>query len=144
MANEPDTWGDVLGAEISPQWDNPTHRAFDFWVGEWEMTWRGRQPDQFHFDDSGSVTHQRVFPVLDGKAILELAWAVDANNEEPSQRGFSIRYFDESRERWIMAQNWPNAANDGFAFLRTGAPPSRLSWPNQHQTMARSRLPFRT
>jgi hypothetical protein len=117
MANEQKSWGEVLGSEVRPEWDKPDHRAFDFWVGEWEMTWRGKQPDNFHFDESGGVTHQRVFPVLDGKAVLELAWAVDANNEEPSQRGFSIRYYDEKRKRWIMAQNWPGPGNDGYGFL---------------------------
>jgi len=34
-----------------------------------------------------------------------------------SQRGFSIRYYDPARERWVMAQNWPNQNNQGTAFL---------------------------
>ncbi|HKJ15772.1 MAG TPA: hypothetical protein VJ984_00295 [Xanthomonadales bacterium] len=117
MADKSNTWGDALGSEITPEWNNPDHRAFDFWVGEWEMTWRGRQPDNFHFDEDGSVTRQRVFPILGGKALVELAWAIDANADEPSQRGFSIRYYDEKREKWVMAQNWPGPGNPGYAFL---------------------------
>lgn len=111
------TWGEALGSKIEPEWNVPEHRGFDFWIGEWEMTWRGKPEGQFHFDKDGSVTRQRVFPILGGKAIVELAWAIDANADEPSQRGFSIRYYDEARERWIMAQNWPGPGNPGYAFL---------------------------
>ena len=64
MANDSVSWGDVLGSEIVPEWNTPDHRAFDFWVGEWEMTWRGQQPDNFHFDESGSATHQTGLPCI--------------------------------------------------------------------------------
>jgi hypothetical protein len=117
MSNELVTWGEVLGSEIEPQWDSAEHRAFDFWIGEWEMNWRSKPEGEFHFDREGTWTHQRVFPVLGGKAILELAWDRDATADEPSQRGFSIRYYDEKRSRWIMAQNWPGPGNQGYAFL---------------------------
>ncbi len=117
MANDSTTWGEALGTEIAPEWDRAEHRAFDFWIGEWEMTWRSKPQDAFHFDKDGSATRQRVFPILGGKALLELAWAREANDEEPSQRGFSIRYYDEAREKWVMAQNWPGPNNPGYAFL---------------------------
>lgn len=110
------SWKDALGAEITNYWSSPEHRSFDFWIGEWEMNWRARPEGEFHHQKEGSWTRQRVFPILGGKAILELAWARD-NPEEASQRGFSIRYFDPARERWVMAQNWPNANNTGSAFL---------------------------
>jgi hypothetical protein len=57
-----------------------------------------------------------VFPILDGKAVVELAEARGAENGEPSGRGFSIRYYDPAREKWIMAQHWPNPNFDGIAF----------------------------
>ena len=40
MADQTKTWGDALGSEIQPEWDTPEHRAFDFWVGEWDLSWK--------------------------------------------------------------------------------------------------------
>ena len=110
------SWSDALQSEVSTEWQAPEHRAFDFWVGEWEMNWRQRPEGEFYHQKEGSWTRQRVFPILGGKAIVELAWARD-NPEEASQRGFSIRYYDPAQEHWVMAQNWPNANNQGTAFL---------------------------
>ncbi len=110
------SWADVLGAEITDQYRGDDHRAFDFWIGEWEANWRAPVEGAFEHEAEGSWTRQRVFPILGGKALVELAWARD-NPEEPSQRGFSIRYYDEGNERWVMAQNWPNENNNGGAFL---------------------------
>jgi len=118
MANDEQiTWGDALVSEIRGEWNTPENRAFDFWIGEWEMNWRDRVDGQFRYSDEGEWTRQRVFPILGGKALVELAWDRDANADQPSGRGFSIRYFDPSRNRWVMAQNWPGPDNDGFAFL---------------------------
>lgn len=110
------SWADVLNTEITDQWRSEEHRAFDFWIGEFEMNWRAPVEGAFEHQAEGSWTHQRVFPILGGKALVELAWARD-NPEEPSQRGFSIRYFDVENDLWVMAQNWPNATNQGGAFL---------------------------
>lgn len=115
-AQEDVTWADALNAKVEPAWSAPEHRAFDFWIGEWEMNWRDKPEGEFYHQKEGSWTRQRVFPILGGKALVELAWARD-NPEEASQRGFSIRYFDPARERWVMAQNWPNENNQGSAFL---------------------------
>ncbi|MDJ0709589.1 MAG: hypothetical protein QNJ14_04325 [Woeseiaceae bacterium] len=116
LADDDRSWAETLGAEISAPFDTPEHRAFDFWIGEWEMVWRPPVEGQLKHSPEGSWTRQRVFPILGGKALVELAWARD-NPEQPSQRGFSIRYYDPERERWIMAQNWPNATNNGSAFV---------------------------
>lgn len=110
------SWADVLGAEIRDPYRGDEHRAFDFWIGEWEANWRAPVEGAFEHEADGSWTRQRVFPILGGKALMELAWARD-NPDEPSQRGFSIRYYDEGNERWVMAQNWPNESNNGGAFL---------------------------
>lgn len=109
------TWGEALGADISEPWMAGEYRDFDFWIGEWEATWRRRPQDEFHVAKEGNKTRQRIFPILSGKALVELAWARD-NPEDASQRGFSIRYFDPARQRWIMAQNWPGPNNQGAAF----------------------------
>ncbi len=110
------TWADALGAEITDEWRGEKHRAFDFWIGEWEMNWRAPVAGAFEHEVEGSWTHERVFPILGGKAIVELGWERDTP-DEPSQRGFSIRYYDTEKEHWVMAQNWPNATNQGGAFL---------------------------
>ncbi|MEM9617472.1 MAG: hypothetical protein AAF936_05880 [Pseudomonadota bacterium] len=115
-AQEDITWADALNAKIEPAWSAPEHRAFDFWIGEWEANWRPPVEGAFKHAEEGSYTRQRVFPILGGKALIELAWARD-NPEQPSQRGFSIRYYDPARERWVMAQNWPNENNQGSAFF---------------------------
>lgn len=115
LAMEEGSWAEALGAGITDAYAAPEHRAFDFWIGEWDANWRSRPEGEFYHEKEGSWTHQRVFPVLGGKALIELAWARD-NPEEPGQRGFSIRYYDPARERWVMAQNWPNAQNQGGAF----------------------------
>ena len=110
-----ESWSDALGADVKAPFDAPEHRAFDFWIGDSEAEWRGRPQGEFYHADEGSWMRHRVFPVLDGKALIELAWARD-NPEDPSQRGFSIRYLDEANDRWVMAQNWPNAQGTGSAF----------------------------
>jgi hypothetical protein len=112
-----ESWGTRLDSQIRDEWSGANHRAFDFWIGEWEMTWRGKPPGQFHFDTSGNTMRHRVFPVLGGKAVIELAWDINSTSSAPSGRGFSIRYFDETRLRWVMTQNWPSAGNDGFGFI---------------------------
>ena len=116
QSNNDASWADVLGVEIEQEWSDPKHRAFDFWIGEWEMNWRAPVEGEFEHQKEGRWTHQRVFPVLGGKALLELAWDRD-NPGEASQRGYSIRYLDTDKDRWVMAQNWPNAQNQGSAFL---------------------------
>ncbi len=112
----PNSWDAVLGTTVTSDWLAPEHRAFDFWIGEWEANWRPRQEGQLRHDNEGTWTRQRVFPILDGKAIVELAESRGADDGAPSARGFSIRYYDPSRAKWIMAQHWPSPNFDGIAF----------------------------
>ena len=114
-SDAPVSWADALGSDIQTEYAGEEFRAFDFWIGEWNANWRARPQGEFYHQKEGSWTHQKVFPVLGGKALIELAWDRD-KPQEASQRGFSIRYFDPARERWVMAQNWPNATNQGSAF----------------------------
>ncbi|MEM7706179.1 MAG: hypothetical protein AAF358_11530 [Pseudomonadota bacterium] len=110
------SWGDSLAAQVSQDWADPKYRAFDFWIGEWEMVWRSRAKGSLLFEQSGEAMHHRVFSVLDGKAIIELAWDPNAERNRASGRGFSIRYFSDDLNRWVMAQNWPQPGNVGMAF----------------------------
>lgn len=109
-------WDDVLDTEIGSEWTGP-HREYDFWIGEWDANWRGREEDGLHHVANGNHQRHRVFPVLGGKAIIELAQPMEQPSGEARGRGFSIRYYDEAREHWVMAQHWPNPQFDGVAFL---------------------------
>ena len=100
------TWADVLATDISNQYADERYRTFDFWIGEWDVNWRKQRKGDFHHQKEGSWTHNRVFPALSGKALIEIAWDRD-KPEEPSQRGLSIRYLDTNKNRWVMAQSWP-------------------------------------
>jgi len=110
-------WGDVLGTEIAEEWQAPRHRQYDFWIGEWDANWRGRDPDGLDHVEDGTHTRQLVFPVLDGKAVMELAMPGELTPGEGQGHGFSLRYYDEAHNRWIMAQHWPSPQFDGVAFL---------------------------
>jgi len=110
-------WGDVLGTEIAEEWNTPIHRQFDFWVGEWDANWRGQEEDGLDHVEVGSGSRQLVLPILDGKAVMELAMPSELTPGEGQGHGFSLRYYDIENERWIMAQHWPNPQYDGVAFL---------------------------
>lgn len=116
QSDEPRDWDDVLDTEIGAEWAG-AHREYDFWIGEWDANWRGREEDGLHHVAQGRYQHHLVFPVLGGKAIVELAQPANQPEGEAAGRGFSIRYYDEARERWVMAQHWPNPQFDGVAFL---------------------------
>lgn len=116
QTDEPRDWDDVLDTQVSANWSG-VHREYDFWIGEWDANWRGREEDGLHHVDEGTHQFHRVFPVLGGKALVELAQPRDQEAGVAAGRGFSIRYYDETRERWVMAQHWPNPQFDGVAFL---------------------------
>ena len=119
MAQEADarTWEDVLGTTVTEDWQGEDHRQYDFWTGLGEGNWRPREEDALgHVADGRRMRHY-VFPVLDGKAIVEIAEPRDITAGEAQGRGFSIRYYNEDAGRWVMAQHWPNPNFDGVAFL---------------------------
>jgi len=134
------SWKALFGGEISEPFCNGPAREFDFWLGEWRTEWRRRQPDHLFHDKQGVWARHVVFPVLDGKALIEL---VTPESSKARMRGFSIRYFDGESAQWVMAQNWPNSpeANSGFLDqLRGGARLGRIEMysasegdsPDQH------------
>jgi len=134
------SWKALFGGEISELFCNGPAREFDFWLGEWRTEWRRRQPEHVFHDKRGVWARHVVFPVLDGKALIEL---VTPESRKARMRGFSIRYFDVESSQWVMAQNWPNSpeANSGFLDqLRGGARLGRIEMfsasdgdsPDQH------------
>jgi len=107
------TLEEAFGAEIRPQWQTGIDRQYDFWLGEWTANWRPRQPEQFWNADQGQTLEHWLFPILDGKAMIELS--VRPDRAPSGTHGFSLRYFDPAKDRWVMAQNWPGEnASGGF------------------------------
>lgn len=86
-------------------------RHFDFWVGEWDVNLRVRQPDLTWADTHRATA--RIYPILAGKALLEL-WSEDA---EDGIKGYSLRYFDTARDEWVLWLNWPGANRSGSSSL---------------------------
>jgi hypothetical protein len=113
---DPASWEAALGTTIEEDWRGGEHRTFDFWIGEWEANWRPQAEGNLQHADEGAQLHHIVFPILGGKALVELAEPRGGKAGAPSGRGFSIRYFDPARARWVMAQHWPGPNFDGIAF----------------------------
>lgn len=83
-------------------------RQFDFWVGEWDVNLRTIQEDASWKDTLRSEA--RIYPILDGKAVLEL-WNAE------HIKGFSLRYFDVAKSKWVLWLNWPGRNRSGSSSL---------------------------
>lgn len=127
------------GDASTPSWPvseglPPEARQFDFWVGRWDVNLRVRQKDGTWRD-----THRadaKIYPILSGKAILEL-W------DSPRIKGYSLRYFDPSANRWMLWLNWPGKGRAGSSSLQgafrhgRGEFFSRSPRPDGQETIAR-------
>ncbi len=91
------------------------HRQFDFWIGTWDVNLRQRQPD-FSWKD-WKKSKAQIYSILDGRAILEL-WE-EKGSATPVQTiiGYSLRYFDEEQNKWILWLNWPGVNRSGSSSL---------------------------
>ncbi len=83
--------------------------GFDFWIGAWRVNLRVRDDDLAWQDRV--TADARVWPILDGRALLEL-W-----DSEPI-KGFSLRWYDHEAGAWRLWLNWPaegRSAGSGLA-----------------------------
>ncbi len=85
---------------------------FDFWVGQWDVNLLVRQGDFSWKSQHQSVA--KIFPVLDGRAILEL-WDEPGNQ---GIKGFSLRYYDFDLKKWVLWLNWPTKNRSGTSSLQ--------------------------
>ncbi len=113
--NETGSLLEALGGQVKPPFDQGPSRQYDFWIGAWEANWRSAIEGELENADSTETTDAWVFPILQGKALVELARGQTAIRGGWTQ-GFSIRYFDLAKQRWVMAQNWPSP-NTSTGFL---------------------------
>ncbi len=73
-------------------------RRFDFWIGVWDVNLRMKQAD-LSFADTIRA-RASIYRILGGKAVLEL-W------DSGPIKGYSLRYFDPSRDKWVLWLSWP-------------------------------------
>lgn len=94
-------------------WTNPAlsenkEEQFGFWVGEWDVNLRIRQND-LSWKDSIRA-HTKIFSILDGHAVLEL-W------DSTPIVGYSLRYYDSAKGKWVLWLNWPSKDQSGSGSL---------------------------
>lgn len=101
----------LLRAQFPNQLKLPKDREFDFWIGEWDVNLRIQQPDKQWKNQIKSKA--KIYAVNDGRAILEL-W----NDQRPNGiKGFSLRYYDFKKEKWVLWLNWPSKNRSGLSSL---------------------------
>ncbi|MEP1782773.1 hypothetical protein [Reichenbachiella sp.] len=91
------------------------HNDFDFWLGNWEVTWK-RWAGKDDYNPT-NISEHRVFAALDGKALIEMAYE-DSVVRGSKTAGFSIRYFDDRLQKWVMFQSWPGLNMTNFSSLQ--------------------------
>jgi len=83
--------------------DSTLVRAFDFWVGDWEVSWIGS-------DSTRIIGSNTVAKILDGKVIQE-------NFVDPSRnfKGTSISVFNPQTKQWHQA--WADNNGGYYEFI---------------------------
>ena len=97
---------------ITAEWNTLEDRQFDFWIGEWAINLRTIQEDGSWKDTYKSTA--RIYPILDGKAILEL-WNEQKFGE--GIKGYSLRYYNREKGKWELWLNWPGKNRSGSSSL---------------------------
>jgi hypothetical protein len=77
----------------------PEERQFDFWLGDWEVTW-----------GEGQHGHNHVEAILDGRVILE---QFDGRPGAPL-RGMSLSVYSPALQAW--RQTWVDAEGSYWSF----------------------------
>lgn len=90
-----------------PDCSEPAYRAFDFWVGRWEVENLQRNPttpEDTTLYETGTAAAE-IHPVLGGCAIVE-HWE---GRLVPNRHvlGFSLRAWNPTTGRWHAVLNWP-------------------------------------
>lgn len=85
----------------SPPCSDPEHRRFDFWLGEWRLSWPAEQMGGSP-GERGTGTN-RIERVLDGCVIEE-----NFSTDDGSFRGHSVSVFDRADGIWH--QTWVDSS----------------------------------
>ncbi|MGB3183937.1 MAG: DUF1579 family protein [Cyclobacteriaceae bacterium] len=73
----------------------PPETLYDFWVGEWELTWTGRDGETYHGENT-------IRKIMNGKVIEENFRALDGELKGYEGRSWSV--YDEVQKGW--KQTW--------------------------------------
>jgi hypothetical protein len=89
-------------------------RAFDFWIGEWDIRQQILKADgSWHSFDA----HTSVAPALEGRALVE-HWKGDVQffwegmTKPQTIEGLSVRAYDEKRGEWLI--HWMDSRRPSF------------------------------
>lgn len=88
--------------------DTDSSDAFDFWIGEWQGEKFYSQYGNVSDALLGGNVHLKVRSLLNGCLIVEHAKVIPANNDSPTQLGFSARIFNPKTKRWDALLHWPD------------------------------------
>lgn len=92
---------------------DPEARAFDFWLGEWDVLNRNRAPDGERWAETGRAT-DRVYAVVGGCALVE-HWRGFAFPGAGHIVGFSVRAWNPETRRWDLVLLWPVGRPPSFS-----------------------------
>jgi len=81
----------AAGQQAAPTCDTPNHRAFDFWVGEWNV-----------YDPSGRLVGENVITLEMNDCVVHESYTAG------SYHGESFSLYDRSRDVWH--QTWVDQA----------------------------------
>lgn len=91
----------------------PAARAFDFWIGEWDVVNRQSPPGSPRWFTTGTAT-DRVYAAVGGCAVVE-HWRGHTFQGEVS--GFSVRAWNEQAGTWDLVLLWPAPGQPRFGEL---------------------------
>ena len=86
---------------------NPNPESmFDFWVGDWELTWKQADGTEGH-----ATNH--IIKILDGKVIQENFEIIDGNNK--GFKGMSVSTYNPNSKSWHQA--WVDSQGGYYNFI---------------------------
>lgn len=102
-------------SNLSGNQNSEKFREFDFWTGEWDVNLRQKQRD--HSWKDWKKSKAKIYKILDGRAILEL-WEEQGDLAPASTIiGYSLRYYDQTLQKWVLWLNWPGVNRSGSSSL---------------------------
>jgi hypothetical protein len=94
-------------SDPSPPCTSPEARQFDFWLGEWDLTWPAEQAGGVPGETMAGFN--RITRLFDDCVIEE-----NFTTDDASFRGHSVSVYDEKSGAW--RQTWVDSAGGYLAF----------------------------
>ncbi|MEO0332936.1 MAG: hypothetical protein AAF223_14845 [Bacteroidota bacterium] len=87
--------------------DTAPENLFDFWVGEWELTWTDAQ-------GNSKKGYNRIVKILDEQVIQENFEAVPASEGTTAFKGMSLSVYNPRSKQWHQA--WADSQGGYYDF----------------------------